>query len=354
MSASQYLSRLSAETAKAAVASVASVAARRLANPAQAAKLENIDPLTPAAADLRSMVGPEMGVDELVEAIEPGAGHWWTRGAFHDVSTAAVQTLARVAPPPVHRAFLTIVQAEDFRDQTVMFGFHGVKLEEAGESGETRIYGADAGISDSATGRVVNYAAAVAVYRSQIINDKRIQFLSRIGESLLASSYRKEAELIYGTLEDNPNLSDGAPWFDASNTASSGSVLQGLIDGFERFASQTLPDGSMMNAQPSVLVVPPGWHIRASDVIADILLNVGRLTVIKSGSVANGYLFASPAECPVYGLLGFQPGAVPEIRVQRRPRSGFLTDMELMVKTNHPIAPLPLSRLGVVKIEVTE
>ena len=351
MSASQYLTHLSPETAKAAVASVA---ARLLANPTQGAKLENVDPLTPAAADLRSMVGPGMGIDELVEAIEPGAGHWWTRAAFHDISTAAVQTLARVATPPVHRAILAVVQAEDFRDQTVMFGFHGVKLEEAGEAGETRIYGADAGISDSATGRVVNYAAAVAIYRSQIINDKRIQFLARIGESLLASSYRKEAELVYGTLEDNPNLSDGGPWFDASNTASAGSVLQGLIDGFELLASQTLPDGGMMNAQPAVLVIPPGWSIKASDVIADILLNVGRLTVIKSGSVSAGYLFASPAECPAYGLLAFQPDGIPEIRVQRRPRSGFLTDMELMVKANHPIAPLPLSRLGVVKIEVTE
>ena len=94
--------------------------------------------------------------------------------------------------------------------------------------------------------------------------------------------------------------------------------------------------------------------IKASDVIADILLNVGRLTVIKSGSVSNGYLFASPAECPAYGLLAFQPDGVPEIRVQRRPRSGFITDMELMLKANHPIAPLPLSRRGVVKIEVTE
>lgn len=349
MSAAKYLTRLSPDTAKSAVASVA---ARLLANPTQAAKLENIDPLTPAAADLRSMVGPGMGIDELVQALEPGAGHWWTRAAFHDISTAAVQTLARVATPPVHRAFLTTVQAEDFRDQTVMFGFHGVKLEEAGEAGETRIYGADAGISDSATGRVVNYAAAVAIYRSQIINDKRIQFLGRIGESLLASSYRKEAELVYGTLEDNPNLSDGSPWFDESNTASAPSVLQGLIDGFELLASQTLPDGSMMNAQPTVLVIPPGWSIRASDVIADILLNVGRLSVIKSGSVSAGYLFASPDECPAYGLLGFQPGAVPEIRVARRPRSGFITDMELMVKANHPIAPLPLSRRGVVKIEV--
>lgn len=351
MSATKYLSHLSPDTAKSAVASLA---ARRMANPAQAAKLDNVDPLTPAAADLRSMTGPETGLDELIEAIEPGASHWWTRAAFHDISTAAVQTLARVATPPVHRAFLTTIQAEDFRDQTVMFGFHGVKLEEAGEAGETRIYGADAGISDSATGRVVNYAAAVAVYRGQIINDRRIQFLGRIGEALLASAFRKEAELIYSTLEGNPNLSDGAPWFDASNTASAGSVLQGLIDAFELFAGQTLPDGSMMNAQPSVLVIPPGWSIRASDILADILLNVGRLTVIKSGSVSSGYLFASPAECPAYGLLAFQPDGVPEIRVQRRPRSGFITDMELMLKANHPIAPLPLSRRGVVKIEVTE
>ena len=351
MSAAKYLTHLSPDTAKSAVASVA---ARLLANPTQAAKLDGIDPLTPAAADLRAMVGPQLGFDELVEAIEPGASHWWTRAAFHDISTAAVQTLARVATPPVHRAFLTNVQAENFRDQTVMFGFHGVRLEEVAEGGETRIYGADAGISDTATGRVVNYAAAVAIYRSQIINDRRIQFLGRIGESLLASAFRKEAELIYSTLEGNPNLSDGAPWFDAGNTASAGSVLQGLIDGFELLAGQSLPDGSMMNAQPSVLVIPPGWSIKASDVIADILLNVGRLTVIKSGSVSAGYLFASPDECPAYGLLAFQPDGVPEIRVQRRPRSGFISDMELMVKANHPIAPLPLSRLGVVKIEVTE
>ena len=351
MKANAYLSHLSAETAKAAAGSVA---ARLLANPAQYARLESIDPTTPAAADLRSMVGPETGFDELVEAIEPGAGHWWTRAAFHDISTAAVQTLARAATPPAHRAFLSVQRAADFKSHTLQFGFFGAELQPVHEGGEFRAYSPDSGLTDTASATITKYGAAVPIMREQLVNDRRLGYLGGMTTALLGSAWRKEAALVFSALESNPNLADGQPWFDATNSTSSGSVLQGLIDAFELFHGQTLPNGELLNASPAVLVIPPGWSIKAADVIGDILLNLGRLTVIKSGSVASGYLFASPAECPAIGLLGLHPDATPDLRIQRRPKSGFLTDQELIYRVCHEIAVVPLSRLGVVKIGVTE
>ena len=261
-----------------------------------------------------------------------------------------MQTLARTVAPPVHRSFLTIINAPDFKSFTAKFGFYGAPLQEV--NGEYPVYHPDSGESDSATARLTNYGSCVAITREAFINDRRLGFLGRMAEALTGSAYRKEAELVYAALESNPNLSDGSPWFGTGNSVSSASLAQAMIDGFKTFHEQTLPNGELLNAQPAALVIPPGWSVQASDLISDILLQIGRLTVIKSGAVTSGYLFASPSECPALGLLALQANAVPEVLVQRRPKSGFLTDTEALFRVTHPMAVMPLSRLGVVKIEV--
>ena len=350
MQATEYLSRLNEATARTAAASVT---ARMLANQTQAERLDSIDPMNPAASDLSALVGYDTGIDDLVMALEPtGAGHWWTRAAFHDISTAAVQTLARTVAPPVHRSFLTIINAPDFRPFTAKFGFYGAALQEVTEAEDYPVYHPDRGESDSATCKLTNYGNCVAITRKALINDRRLGFLGRMVEALTGSAYRKEASLVYAALEINPNLRDGSPWFGAGNSVSSASLTQAMIDGFKKFHEQTLPNGELLNAQPAVLVIPPDWSVRASDLISDILLQIGRLTIINSGAVTSGYLFASPSECPALGLLALQANAVPEVRVQRRPKSGFLTDTDALFRVTHPMAVMPLSRLGVVKIEV--
>ena len=346
---SNYLARLDRQ---AAIEAAAAVAARTMATPHTAAHLDRAD-LTPAAADLAALTGRHFAADEIVQAIDPtGTAPWYARSAFHDFSTQAAQSLARAVPPPSHRAFMAMVPAADFKATTVKFGFYGAALQEVNESGEYRIYRADAGESETAVGNVTNYGCAVGVYREELINDRSLGFLGRLGEGLVGSAYRHEAALAYATIEGNPNLADGQPWFDTTNSVAAPSLLQALVDGFALFYEAALPNGDLLNATPAVLVIPPRWSIQAAEVLTDILLNVGRLTVIKSGAVSSAYLFANPAEFPAVALLALNAGGIPELAVQPRPRSGFLSDMESLTRVTHPVAALPLSRLGVVKMTV--
>jgi hypothetical protein len=350
MSVNSYLSRLDRNTA---IDAAAAVAARAMATPATFERVKMYAGLTPAAADLVVLSGHQPDMAEVVQAIDPtGAVPWYARSSFYDISTQAAQTLARSVPPPSHRAFMAIVPAADFKATTVKFGFYGAALQEVNESGEYSIYRADAGESETTVGNVTNYGCAVGVYREELINDRSLGFLGRLGEGLVGSAYRHEAALAYATIEGNPNLADGQPWFDATNSVSAPSLLQALIDGFALFHEQSLPNGALLNAAPAVLVIPPRWSIQASDVLSDILLNIGRLTVIKSGAVSSAYLFASPAEFPAVGLLALNAGGIPELAVQPRPRSGFISDMESLTKVSHPVAVMPLSRRGVVKMSV--
>ena len=216
MKATEYLSRLNEATARTAATSFA---ARLLATPAQAERLESIDPMPPAAADLAALAEHDTGMDDLVMAMEPtGAGHWWARAAFHDISTAAVQTLARTVAPPAHRSFLTIVNAPDFKTVTAKFSFYGVSLQEIREGEEYPMYHPDDGESGSASGRLTHYGSCVGITREAVINDRRLGFLGRMTEALIGSAYRKEAALVYAALEGNPNLSDGLPWFGTGNS----------------------------------------------------------------------------------------------------------------------------------------
>ena len=350
MSVNSYLSRLDRNTA---IDAAAAVAARAMATPATAERVKMCAGLTPAAADLAVLSGHHPDMAEVVQAIDPsGASPWYARAAFHDIGTQAVQTIARAVPPPRHRAFMALLQAADFKTHTAKFGFYGASLQEVGELGEYPVYSPDAGQTDTAAGSVVNYGASVAVYRQSLINDRRLGFLGRLSEALTGSAYRKEAALAYAAIEGNLNLGDGAAWFDATNSTTAPSVLQALVNGFELFHKQALPNGELLNAAPGVLVVPPTWSIQAGEVITDILLSLNNLVVIKSGAVSSGYLFANPGEFPALALLHLQTDGLPEVRVQRRPRAGFITDMELLTTASHPVAILPLSRLGVVKMSV--
>jgi hypothetical protein len=349
MSVSEYLGRLPEHTA---VNAAASFAARLMATPSQAAGLESLDLMSPAANDLSRLANYDTGLAELVEGLEPNAASpWHARASFHEITTAAAQTLSRAVAPPLHRAFTAVIQADDFKTVTAKFSWYGTDLVEIPEHAEYPVAFADAGESDTAAGRVSKYGAAVAITRVELIEDRRLGFLGRMTEALVGSAYRKEASLIYGALEVNANLSDGAPWFDASNTASAASVPTAIAAGFDLLHEQTFPNGDYVDPTPAVLVVPTAWHVLATDMIHDLVLQ--KLAVITSPRVTSAYLFADPAQCPAVGLLALAPGGVPEIRIQQRPKSGFLTDTAALAKVTHAIAPLPLSRRGVVKIEVS-
>lgn len=351
MSVTAYIGRMSGQ---AAIKAAGSFSARAMATRSQAEKLEAVDPLTPAAEDLCSMSwkGPDM--DEIVHALDPhGSGQWWNRPLFFDLTTWVIQILARSMPAPTHREFLTIITAADYRPTEVSFGFYGAELGPVNENDVYPVNYPENGQSERLISQISDFGVIVPVQREEFIRDRKVGFLGRLTEALVGSAYRKEATLVYQALEANANLTDGQAWFDGSNTATGNSEAAALVAGFNVLAEQTLPNGGLLNARPAVLLIPAGWSIRADEMPIDFHTATRPITVMRSGAVSAAYLFADPSEFPSLGLLALNPEATPEVITEKRPKSGFGADVDLIVKIRHSMAVVPISRRGIVKMEIS-
>ena len=124
-----------------------------------------------------------------------------------------------------------------------------------------------------------------------------------------------------------------------------------LEKGVELFAEQQYPNGEFVDNTPAVLVVPASWVIRISDSLVDLALHLGKLTIIRTGRVQSGYLFANPAAHPAIVLAGLNNDLQPELTVNTKPKMNL--DIGLELRVLHDFAAIPVSRLGIVKMSVT-
>jgi hypothetical protein len=312
----------------------------------------------PAVLDLEALPTEERTLQQMVEALNPADSHragqipWTQRTALVDVLTPALNVLERSYPQPAHRAFTQIVPVMNFREQTFITGLDGLTLSVVPEHGEyQRVNERSIGV-EIETAAMKVYGLILTLSRETLTNDSASRFFASAANALTGAAYRHEIGTVYGLLESNPNMADGQPWFDSSNSVTKPSILGALESGFSLFAGQQFQSGEYVDCQPGVLVVPASWSIMASDILSDILLSVGtgRLQIIKSGRISSAYLFANPAECPSIGLAGF--GEVrPSVELNNRIPLNSNAGLELKIR--HEYAAVPLSRVGVVKMSLT-
>jgi phage major head subunit gpT-like protein len=168
-------------------------------------------------------------------------------------------------------------------------------------------------------------------------------------QALNAAVYRHEAASVYGLLQNGATLADGQPLWDSSNSVTGLNVLSVFEQGFELFAEAKLQTGDPLDVDPAFLVIPPSWSLAASDIISDLILNVGRLQVIKSAHVTSGYLLADPAIQPVIGIMAMA-NAQPAIELDNSARKNF---EGMSIKVSHSYKELALSRVGAIKMTIT-
>lgn len=310
---------------------------------------------SPACIDLESLPPEDRTLEQMVRALEPdvagrsGQIPWTQRNALIDVLTPALKTLERTYPTPAHRAFCRLVPVTDYLSKTFVNGLDGLTLQQVHEHGEYPKITERMITAEIETGAVQTFGLILSLTRETLANDTASQFFGSAANALTGAAYRHEAGQVYGLLESGATLADGQPWFDASNSVSQASILGALTAGFELFAGQQFASGEFTDAQPGVLVIPASWSIIASDIVSDILLSVGagQLQVVKSGRISSGYIFANPVACPSIGLAGFL-GVRPQLELNNRLR--LESNDGLQLKVRHEYCPIPLSRVGIVKM----
>jgi hypothetical protein len=304
----------------------------------------------PALNDLRSLADEHRTLEQLVRAIspdEPGRSRptpWYTRSGLTDLLGPALNVVSREFPTPDHRAFCRILPARNYMRQQYLTALDGLQVEEVIEGGEFEDIRESTLDIEHETTTIKRFGSILSLTVESITNDLSGVF-ARSADGLIAACYRKEASAVYGALENGATLNDGQAWFDSTNTVTSASVTAALADGLEALAGQTYSDGEMVDAQPSVIVVPAGWDVTSSIELANLAAR--GIRILTSGRVTSGFILADPARTPALGLAGF--GLIPVIDLNNRRSAAY----GLQLRVEHQFSVVPLSRRGIVKMSIT-
>lgn len=118
------------------------------------------------------------------------------------------------------------------------------------------------------TYRLVKYGKIVGITSESIINDDLSAF-SRVPMAFAAASARKQSDLVYAILLNNPNMGDGNPLFDNTNhgnyITSNGTVLNraNLDIAYEKMFTQKDLNGKFINVRPQYLIVGAKNRLKA-------------------------------------------------------------------------------------------
>lgn len=307
----------------------------------------------PGVADIKALAQHERSFGGILQAMARGRGQMpvHARTLLSSILDPALQELSKQYPLPVHRAFCAVQAVPNYLEQSFIGGFDALKVDPLNELAEFPVTTSDAISFELERGTVSQFGRILRIPRRDVVNDGNGLFFKNAGAALLAAAYRREATALYGLLEAGATLRDGQPWFDASNSTTQPSALGAIESGVELFANQQYPNGEYVDNTPAVLVVPASWVIRISDSLVDLALHLGKLTIIRTGRVTSGYLFANPAAHPAVVLAGLSEDVMPQVETNTTPRMSL--DVGLELRISHSFGVVPVSRLGIVKMSVT-
>lgn len=306
----------------------------------------------PGVADIKALAAHERSFGGIIRSMARGKGQMpaLARTLLSSILDPALVELSKQYPLPVHRAFCAVQPVTNFLEQSFIGGFDALTVDPLNELSEFPVTSSDDISFELERGTVTQFGRVLRIPRRDVVNDGNGLFFKNAGAALLAAAYRREATALYGLLESGATLRDGQPWFDAINSTTQQNALGALEKGFELFAAQRYANGEYADNTPAVLVIPAEWVITVSNVITDILLNITRLTVIKTGRVTSGYLFANPAAHPAVVLAGLSQDVMPTIETNTKPDMSL--DVGLELRISHSFGVVPVSRLGIVKMSV--
>ena len=308
----------------------------------------------PGVADIKALAAHERSFGGILQAMARGKGQMpaLARTLLSSILDPALVELSKQYPAPVHRAFCAVQSVPNYLEQSFIGGFDALTLDPLNELSEFPVTSSDDISFELERGTVTQFGRVLRIPRRDVVNDGNGLFFKNAGAALLSAAYRREATSVYTLLESGATLRDGQPWFDATNSVTWTREDTALEKGFELFAEQQYANGEYADNAPAVLVIPAGWSITAGNIVSDLILNLTRLTVIKTGRVKSGYLFAAPAAHPAVVLAGLSQDVMPQVEVNTTPRMSL--DVGLELRISHSFGVVPVSRLGIVKMSLSE
>ena len=307
----------------------------------------------PGVADIKALAAHERSFGGILQAMARGKGQMpaLARTLLSSILDPALVELSKQYPAPVHRALCAVQSVPNYLEQSFIGGFDALTVDPLNELSEFPVTNSDAISFELERGTVTQFGRVLRIPRRDVVNDGNGLFFKNAGAALLAAAYRREASGVYGLLESGATLRDGQPWFvDGTNWTTQQSRIGALEKGFEIFAAQQYANGEYADNTPAVLVIPADWVDTASNIVWDILMNLGKMTVIKTGRVTSGYLFANPAAHPAVVLAGLSQDVMPTIETNTKPDMSL--DVGLELRISHSFGVVPVSRLGIVKMSV--
>jgi hypothetical protein len=175
-----------------------------------------------------------------------------------------------------------------------------------------------------------------AFTRQAIVNGQWFE-LAAIVRELAAAAQRSEREGFIRLLNDNPQLFDGAPMFDASrnNVVAAGASFAATLQA----AAQALRDlksavGAALQPAPRALALPATHELDGS--VREIA-DRAKLALLFDSRLTAGYLFPDPERRPVVGL-GLLDG---KRRYEVRIKPDFHADAwQTRILHDHKVCPL--------------
>lgn len=276
-----------------------------------------------------SAIGHRGGLETVRDREDVIARAFHSTSDFPEIFSSAINTVLEsryAAAPNTYRRISAQMTFMDFRPHHAVSIGDFPMLEKLTEGGDIKFGTFGEGKETIA---VVPYAKGIKVSRQMLVNDR----LGAIGE--LLGGYGRTVALFEEVafyammLSANTKLSDNKVVFhaDHDNLAGAGTAITVAAVGAGRAAmrKQKSLDGNPINIGPSILLVGPDKETEAQQFLAPLVVNAqanvnpiaASLSSVVSGQLTGNawYLFANPADAPVY-KWGFLDGyEAPRIRL---------------------------------------
>jgi ATP-dependent Clp endopeptidase proteolytic subunit ClpP len=193
--------------------------------------------------------------------------------------------------PASHRIWTRETFARDFNPQSRVAISEAPTLD-AKTEGSDYTAGAVLDINRAPNFKLTTYGKLLILTREALVNDDLNAF-TRLPLAFGASAARKEADLVYGMMRSNPNMTDGNALFSAahSNLAATAAGLSVAALSTARIAmrKQKGPNGGYLNPVPRFLIVPAALETPALVLTAAETRNLVETTAssVMTGTDAN-------------------------------------------------------------------
>lgn len=153
--------------------------------------------------------------------------------------------------------------------------------------------------------RILTYGKNISVSRQLIKNDDT-KLLFGFSANTGATAARLEAQLVYGLIESNPELSDGVAMFHADK-GNLGTIaplaLASISEGIAALRNMPTPSGEKANLKAASIVVAPEHELSVKTILKAAASESIRVIPAPWITSTNWYLAADPELSPVINLL---------------------------------------------------